>query len=64
METAEVIDAALFDPSKPSDPHVVPCYDPATMQLLGHVPAMSAVEVCVPRTTSLPACTSLPAPFV
>lgn len=45
METAEVIDAAPFDPSKPSDPHVVPCYDPATMQLLGHVPAMSAVEV-------------------
>jgi hypothetical protein len=29
----------------PVDKDVVPCYDPSTMQLLGHVPAMSATEV-------------------
>jgi len=35
------------DPKKKSDKDVVPCYDPGTMQLLGHVPAMSANEVNV-----------------
>lgn len=34
-----------YDPSKPMDKDVVPCYDPSTMQLLGHLPAMSAAEV-------------------
>lgn len=33
------------DPSKRVDKDLVPCYDPATMQLLGHMPAMSANEV-------------------
>lgn len=38
-------DAAKYDPSEQPPKDVVPCYDPATMQLLGHVPAMSDAEV-------------------
>ncbi len=37
--------AAKYNPSQPFPKDVVPCYDPCTMQLLGHVPAMSAREV-------------------
>ena len=44
-EAEDIINAVKYDPSKPCDKDVVPCYDPATMQLLGHVPAMSAREV-------------------
>jgi hypothetical protein len=44
-ELEDVINATKYDPSKPVDKDVVPCYDPATMQMLGHVPAMSAAEV-------------------
>lgn len=45
-ESQDKISAIKYDPSKPMDKNVVPCYDPATMQLLGHVSAMSAREVC------------------
>lgn len=44
-EANNKIDAVKHDPSKPTDKDVVPCYDPSTMQLLGHLPAMSAAEV-------------------
>jgi hypothetical protein len=44
-EREDVINAPQFDPSAPLDKDVVPCYDPGNMQLLGHVPAMSATEV-------------------
>jgi len=49
-EAMDKISAVLHDPSKKSDKDVVPCYDPGTMQLLGHVPAMSTNEVCVPHS--------------
>lgn len=59
--------AARHDPSKKPDKDVVPCYDPGSMQLLGHVPAMSAAEVglqprlllclhCAHSKWRLPAC--------
>ncbi|KAJ9528462.1 hypothetical protein QJQ45_020356 [Haematococcus lacustris] len=44
-EAEDTITAPRYDPGKPADKDVVPCYDPGTMQLLGHVPAMSAAEV-------------------
>ncbi|PNH00029.1 hypothetical protein TSOC_014170 [Tetrabaena socialis] len=44
-EANDTIDAVKYDPSKPADKDVVPCYDPSTLQLLGHLPAMSAAEV-------------------
>ena len=33
---------------------MVPCYDPSTMQLLGHLPAMSAAEVRSTAVRMLP----------
>ena len=44
-ETDDTIDAILYDPSKKHASDVVPCFDPATMQLLGHCPAMSEQAV-------------------
>ena len=44
-ETDDTIDAVLYDPSKKHASDVVPCFDPATMQLLGHCPAMSEQTV-------------------
>ncbi|KAG1661699.1 hypothetical protein FOA52_002035 [Chlamydomonas sp. UWO 241] len=44
-EASDTLNGAAYDPSKPVDKDLVPCYDPATMQLLGHVPAMSETEV-------------------
>ncbi|GLC58293.1 hypothetical protein PLESTB_001342900 [Pleodorina starrii] len=44
-EANDIIDAAKYSPGQPVDKDVVPCYDPSTMQLLGHLPAMSASEV-------------------
>jgi len=44
-EAKDKISAVRHDPKKKSDKDVVPCYDPGTMQLLGHVPAMSSAEV-------------------
>ncbi|GFR39785.1 hypothetical protein Agub_g270 [Astrephomene gubernaculifera] len=44
-EAKDTIVAAKYTPGQPVDKDVVPCYDPSTMQLLGHVPAMSAAEV-------------------
>ena len=44
-EAQDTIDAVKYDPSKKPQPGVVPCYDPATMQLLGYCPAMSDREV-------------------
>lgn len=45
-EMHDKISAVQHDPKKKSDKDVVPCYDPGTMQLLGHVPAMSSNQVC------------------
>lgn len=44
-EAADVLDTPTFDPKQKVDKDVIPCYDPATMQLLGHMPAMSTAEV-------------------
>ncbi|KXZ42649.1 hypothetical protein GPECTOR_127g527 [Gonium pectorale] len=44
-EANDKIEAAKYQLGQPFDKDVVPCYDPSTMQLLGHLPAMSAAEV-------------------
>lgn len=44
-ESKDRIVAARHDPKKRVDKDVVPCYDPGSMQLLGHVPAMSTAQV-------------------
>lgn len=44
-ESEDEIVASVYDPSKPCDKDVIPCYDPANMQLLGYMPAMSAAQV-------------------
>ncbi|PNW88530.1 hypothetical protein CHLRE_01g033350v5 [Chlamydomonas reinhardtii] len=44
-EANDIISAPKYTPGQPVDKDVVPCYDPSTMQLLGHLPAMSASEV-------------------
>jgi len=45
VEAADVLDTPKFDPKAKIDKDVIPCYDPATMHTLGHVPAMSVTEV-------------------
>jgi hypothetical protein len=44
-ESKDVISAPTYNSKGPVDKDVVPCYDPSTMQLLGHVPAMSPAQV-------------------
>jgi hypothetical protein len=44
-ETDDVIDAPKYDPKEKTPKDVIPCYDPATMQSLGYMPAMSESEV-------------------
>lgn len=43
-EAEDSIDAETYVPRKSPDGRI-PCYDPANLQLLGHLPAMSAAEV-------------------
>mmetsp|Transcript_10197 Transcript_10197/g.62172 ORF Transcript_10197/g.62172 Transcript_10197/m.62172 type:complete len:600 (-) Transcript_10197:4380-6179(-) len=44
-EVEDVLDAVKYDPSITSDPGLVPCWDPATMDFLGNVPAMTREDV-------------------
>jgi hypothetical protein len=46
-ELADELDAAIYSPPKSMPKDKVPCYDPATMQFLGHARAMTPDEVCV-----------------
>ncbi|GMH33070.1 hypothetical protein BSKO_00904 [Bryopsis sp. KO-2023] len=44
-ETEDEISAEKYDPDKHKADGTIPCYDPATMQYLGTMPAMTADEV-------------------
>lgn len=44
-ESEDILDAPKYNPETPVDPRLVPCWDPATMDFLGYVPAMSREEV-------------------
>lgn len=45
VELSDEIKAEKFDPEKKYPDNVVPCYDPATMDFLGTVPAMTPEQV-------------------
>jgi hypothetical protein len=44
-ELAEELDAPIYTPPKSLPKDKIPCYDPGTMQLLGHAKAMTPEEV-------------------
>lgn len=44
-EKDDEISAEKYDRAKHDAPGMIPCYDPATMQYLGTMPAMTATEV-------------------
>jgi len=44
-ELAEELDAPQYSPPKTLPKDKIPCYDPGTMQLLGHAKAMTPAEV-------------------
>lgn len=44
-EADDVLEAAKYDPNVSIDPGLIPCWDPATMDFLGNVPAMTREEV-------------------
>ncbi|KAF8061097.1 ALDH22A1 [Scenedesmus sp. PABB004] len=44
-EAAEALDAPTYVPGTPAPKGSIPCYDPSTMQLLGHAKAMTPAEV-------------------
>lgn len=45
QELADKLDAPLYTPPKALPKDKIPCYDPGTMQLLGHAKAMTPEEV-------------------
>jgi hypothetical protein len=47
-EAAEVLDKETYTPGPAPPKGQIPCYDPSTMQLLGHTKAMTPAEVSVP----------------
>ena len=70
QELAEELDAPEYSPPKTLPKDKIPCYDPGTMQFLGHAKAMTPAEVrdswwqratpaltrCAPATAAQAAC--------